>query len=246
MDSTKSIIKAFNSDKEVEYYSELIGNGLLETEKFVIKKYFAGKGKVLDLGCGAGREAFALAKKGFSVTGVDIAPKMIENAKKYAEKNKILNAQFLTGDITLLNLDESFDYVMLPTQTIEHIKGKKNRIRVLKKCRELLKENGVLFFTVHERKNGLRFWLHWTKKEISAFVKKPREELGDAWIESNNPETKTEKMFLHFYTKKEAVSDLREAGLKLIETIKSTEFKEKEWAGKALKYTFVCKHNEMK
>jgi hypothetical protein len=98
-----------------------------------------------------------------------------------------------------------------------------------------------MFFTTHERKSGFKFWWFWTKKEIRAIFKKPNEELGDTWIEANNPETKLqEKMFLHFYTKKEAIFEIKSAGLNLIEIVKSTNFEEKDWVGKSLKYTFVC------
>ncbi|MFW6046825.1 MAG: class I SAM-dependent methyltransferase [Candidatus Woesearchaeota archaeon] len=239
-DSTQSVKKAFNSKSEVEHYAKIIKHGLLETENYVIDKYFKSKGKVLDLGSGAGREAFVLAEKGFEIVGVDIAPNMIKYAKKYAKKHNISNVKFIAKDITKLNYPEnSFDYIMLPTQTIEHIKGTTNRIKLLKQCKNFLKPSGIMFFTTHERKS--RFWWFWTKKEIGAIFKEPEEELGDTWIEANNPETKMqEKMFLHFYTKKEAISEIKSAGLNLIEVVKSTNFEGKDWVGKSLKYTFVC------
>jgi hypothetical protein len=34
--------------------------------------------------------------------------------------------------------------------------------------------------------------------------------------------------------------EIKSAGLKLIEIVKSTDFQEKDWVGKSLKYTFVC------
>lgn len=241
-DSTQSVKKAFNSKSEVEHYAKIIKDELLETEKYVINKYFKSKGRVLDLGCGAGREAFVLVKKGFELVGVDIAPNMIKYAKDYAKKHKISNVQFIAKDIRKLDFPEhSFDYIILPTQTIEHIKVRENRINLLKQCKKFLKEEGIMFFTTHERKSGFEFWWHWTKKEVGAIFRKPKEELGDTWIESNNPETKIpEKMFLHFYTKREAISEIESAGLKLIEVVKSTDFQEKDWVGKSLKYTFVC------
>ncbi|MEA3430098.1 MAG: methyltransferase domain-containing protein [Nanoarchaeota archaeon] len=241
-DSTQSVKKTFDSKREVEHYAKIIKHGLLETEKYVIDKYFKSKEKILDLGCGAGREAFVLAKRGFEIIGVDIAPNMIKYANEYAKKHKISNTKFIAKNITKLNYPEnSFDYIMLPTQTIEHIKGINNRIKLLKQCKNFLKPKGVMFFTTHERKSGFKFWWFWTKKEIGAIFKKPDEELGDTWIEANNPETKMqEKMFLHFYTKKEALSEIKSAGLNLIEVVKSTDFEEKDWVGKSLKYTFVC------
>lgn len=242
LDSTQIVKKAFDSKSEVEHYAKLIKHGLLETEKYVFDKYFKYKGKVLDLGCGAGREAFVLAERGFETIGVDIAPNMIKYAKECAKKHKISNVKFLAKDITKLDYPQNyFDYIILPTQTIEHIKGTNNRINLLKQCNNFLKPDGIMFFTTHERKSGFKFWWFWKMGEIKAIFKKPDEELGDAWIESNNPENKMqEKMFLHFYTKKEAISEIKSAGLSLIEALKSTDFKEKDWVGKSLKYTFIC------
>lgn len=242
IDSTRSVKNAFNSKREVEHYVKINKEGLLETEKYVINKYFRSKGKILDLGCGAGREAFILAKKGFEIIGVDIAPNMIKFAKYYSKKYKISNVHFFTKDITKINYPEhSFDYIILPTQTIEHIRGTRNRTHLLKQCKKFLKKEGIIVFTTHERKSGLKFWWMWTKKEIVSAFKKTDEEIGDTWIESTNQENKLhDKMYLHVYTKKEAISEIKSAGLKLIEVVKSTDFQEKDWVGKSLKYTFVC------
>jgi cyclopropane fatty-acyl-phospholipid synthase-like methyltransferase len=43
-------------------------------------------GRVLDLGCSSGGHALNLAKKGFSVTGVDFSPIAVKRAEELAEK----------------------------------------------------------------------------------------------------------------------------------------------------------------
>lgn len=43
-----------------------------------------GDEKILDLACGYGRHALSFARRGFSVTGVDLTPAYIEDAKKTA------------------------------------------------------------------------------------------------------------------------------------------------------------------
>lgn len=54
--------------------------------------------KILDIGCGAGAYTLALSEYAHSVTGVDFSPKMIECAKKSAEKYSIKNAEFYVKD----------------------------------------------------------------------------------------------------------------------------------------------------
>lgn len=52
---------------------------------------------VWDLYCGIGTISLFLAKKAKSVTGVEIIPQAIEDAKENARINKITNAEFYTG-----------------------------------------------------------------------------------------------------------------------------------------------------
>ena len=45
--------------------------------------------KVLDIGCGGGRYALALAERVGYVVGIDVSPKMIENAREWAKKKGV-------------------------------------------------------------------------------------------------------------------------------------------------------------
>ena len=68
--------------------------------------------KVLDVACGTGNLALPAARTGADVTGVDIAPNLVEQARENA-KREGLNAQFDEGDAEALPYaDGSFDVVM--------------------------------------------------------------------------------------------------------------------------------------
>jgi SAM-dependent methyltransferase len=75
------------------------------------------KGKrFLDVGCGAGVYALALAKEGGNALGVDISPRMIEHAKERALTDGIPNAEFdcvnwQDADIDALGYRGAFDVV---------------------------------------------------------------------------------------------------------------------------------------
>jgi len=58
----------------------------------------ASASRVLDLGCGSGWLSIYLARAGFLVAGIDVAPHAIELAKSWAEKEG-LDIQFDCGDI---------------------------------------------------------------------------------------------------------------------------------------------------
>lgn len=71
---------------------------------------------VLDLGSGAGFDAFLAAKrvgKTGRVIGVDMTPEMIEKAKKNAVKGKYTNVEFRLGEIEKLPVeDNSVDVII--------------------------------------------------------------------------------------------------------------------------------------
>ena len=63
--------------------------------------------KILDVGTGTGKQAFAFAKKGYDVIGIDLSEAMLKVANK---KNKYENVKFEVADATNLPFeDNSFD-----------------------------------------------------------------------------------------------------------------------------------------
>ncbi len=64
--------------------------------------------KLLDGACGTGNVSFELAKSDINVTGVDIAPAMIEVAQHKAAQSP-LPIRFIEADLTDFDLGEQFD-----------------------------------------------------------------------------------------------------------------------------------------
>ena len=63
--------------------------------------------RILDVCTGTGKQAFAFAKKGYDVTGIDMSEGMLGIAKK---KNRYRNLKFQAADVTKLPFeDSSFD-----------------------------------------------------------------------------------------------------------------------------------------
>ncbi|MFF3573414.1 class I SAM-dependent methyltransferase [Nocardia jiangxiensis] len=69
-------------------------------------------GTALDLGCGTGRHAIELARRGWQVTGVDIVPKAIRLATRRARAAGV-DARFLKGDITALPAEVGTGYRLI-------------------------------------------------------------------------------------------------------------------------------------
>jgi SAM-dependent methyltransferase len=82
-----------------------------EAEQFVTRLNLEPGTKFLDVACGTGNLALPAARAGAVVTGVDIAPNLVEQARENA-RSEGLNVQFDEGDAEALSYnDASFDVV---------------------------------------------------------------------------------------------------------------------------------------
>lgn len=96
------------------------------------------KGKVLDIGCGAGAHTLYLQNKGFNVTGIDISTNAI-NACKLRGINKAYS-------IELLNLDEKekFDTILLLMNGTGIFQKLNQMSTYLKKLKSILNKGGQI------------------------------------------------------------------------------------------------------
>ena len=77
--------------------------------------------RILDVGCGVGRWSRLLATRGAKVTGVDISPTMIEEARRRALDDGVADrCHFAVSDISALAVEGEFDLVLGVT-VLQHI-----------------------------------------------------------------------------------------------------------------------------
>jgi len=103
------------------------------------------KGRLLDLGCGSGRNIFEAAKRGMEAIGVDYVAKAINLANNMAKKEGLKKVRFITADLLSLNPRQFglFDYIIL-MEVIEHIKDYQ---KVINFTYNSLKKGGMLLLT---------------------------------------------------------------------------------------------------
>ena len=106
--------------------------------------------RILDIGCGKGREAFCLNDRGFRVTGIDISETVVNEAKKSAILHNVDICFSVSDDKNLPFGDKMFDIVIIWAQTFG-LFGKNDRNRILNECRRVLGQNGILSVSVHDR-----------------------------------------------------------------------------------------------
>ncbi len=87
-------------------------NGKIPPELVELTEPRGARGRALDLGCGTGTQSLYLAQHGWSVVGVDLAPKAVELAREKARRAGAVVA-FQVADVTRLEfLREPFNLVV--------------------------------------------------------------------------------------------------------------------------------------
>jgi len=110
------------------------------------KKLMPGK-KVVDIGCGAGRDAAVFVKNKFDYFGIDGSSGMLETAQK-----RVLGGKFKLMDYYQLKLPKGHFDGFWAAASLLHIP--KNKIRkVLKSLRLVLNKDGIGFISVKEKRN---------------------------------------------------------------------------------------------
>jgi SAM-dependent methyltransferase len=99
------------------------------------------KGRILDIGSGAGTLSLFLAHLGFTVVGIDISAEAVEASKRSAQTLALDNhVKFFHTDFMEYASDARFDIIMC-LEVIEHCR---EDAQVLRKAHDLMDEEGLL------------------------------------------------------------------------------------------------------
>lgn len=129
-----------HSDRE-QYFRELS----ITSEQYFIPYvsqfiHMSEQTEVLEIGCGEGGNLLPFAKLGCKVTGIDILPQRIEQARAFFEDYGY-NGTFLSKDILKVPLEKQYDVIIIH-DAIEHIYSKEELLRFTRKA---LKPEGICF-----------------------------------------------------------------------------------------------------
>ncbi len=169
----KNDVTKQNYETAHEWHAEKSGghNWTPQIESF-LKLVSTQHPKVLDVGCGAGRDIREFKKRGIDVEGLDYSHSAIESLKKQFPDGK-----FYEADMRAIGLEsDAYDGLwacasILNVEKIE-VPG------VLKEFNRLLKKGGALFVSVKEGggermvpdKAGERFFSFYTETELRTMI----------------------------------------------------------------------------
>lgn len=140
-----------------------------EREKFM--SLVKPGGRILDAGCGSGRDANYFGSKGFVVTGIDLSDTLLSYANEHAEGN----VTFHKMDLRAIKLDSSFDGIWACASLL-HL-TRKEFLPVLRNFQHMLMSGGILFLLLKEGtgdqmvtsgtiEGDTRFFTYYTREEI--------------------------------------------------------------------------------
>lgn len=118
---------------------------------------WVGRGRLLDVGSGHGVNAAMLAQQGWQVSGLDLSPEAVKQART------LLGDRVQVGDLlTVRYPDQAFDLVLM-SHSLEHMY---HLDRVLAEVRRILDDRGVLVIAIPnagslEAKLFGRWWVNW-------------------------------------------------------------------------------------
>jgi ubiquinone/menaquinone biosynthesis C-methylase UbiE len=109
--------------------------------------------RVLELGCGTGRVAIALAAAGLEVVGIDSSVGMLDGARAKAASLDAETARRLTlleGDMRAFSLDRTFDSVLIPARAFAFLLTPEAQMACLTQVHRHLRPEGVLAIDVFD------------------------------------------------------------------------------------------------
>lgn len=212
-------------------------------EKVATHLHFNSGISVLDVACGKGRHSKTLAGLGFNVTGIDLSPNSIAEAKKFGNKN----LHFEVWDMRNVYKSSAFDAVFNLFSSFGYFDDDAEDEKAIAAMYEDLKPGGILVMdylnTEYVAKimkpreiiarEGIQF--HITKKLENGFIKKKIEFLVDGENHSHQEQVKMINR-----TKFEAM--LSKAGFTLLETFGDYELNKFE-GGTSPRLIMVAKKN---
>ncbi len=132
-----------------KYYltKDLFGESYPELIDFF--RHYEPKGKLIDVGCGQGRNSISLAKLGYQITGIDQSKVGIDQLNSIAKQEGLTIMAFV-GDIYSFDQYHDFDIVLLDSMFHFEKRGIKQETDLIEKIAKLLSKNGLICICIQD------------------------------------------------------------------------------------------------
>ncbi len=189
-----------------------------ETEKILHLADFRG-GSVLDLGCGPGRHAIPLARRGLHVTGVDRTPFLLERARERGLAENV-QVEWVRADMRDFVRPERYDLVVSMFTSFGYFDERSDDIRVLRNMYRNLRPGGACLIDTLGKEVMARIFQPTTSTTMpdgSLLVQRheiraDRNRIWNEWILIRGDRARSFGFYLRIYSGQELKERLEQVG----------------------------------
>lgn len=154
--------------------------------------------KILELCCGTGRLTLPIAKEGYDICGVDYTSSMLEQARIKATEAG-LNIRFVEADIRALDLQEKFDFIFIPFNSIHHLYKNEDIFKAFNALKNHLKDGGLFLLDCFNPNIQYIVESEKEQKEIAAYTTKDGREVLIKQTMRYENKTQINRIEWHYY-----------------------------------------------
>ena len=201
-----------------EFPPPVVDAGVAQVDRAIALSGVRG-GDALDLGCGPGRHAIPLARRGFRVTAVDLSPFHLAKARERAETAQVA-VELVQSDMRAFVRADAFDLAVSLFTSFGYFDDPADDLRVLRHVHESLRPGGVLVMDVASKERLARV-LHPTlsQRAVDGALLVQRHQIVEDWTRVRNEWTvvrdgraRTFEFLLRIYSGQELKAVLGAAG----------------------------------
>jgi 2-polyprenyl-3-methyl-5-hydroxy-6-metoxy-1,4-benzoquinol methylase len=191
-----------------------VDDGLVPFELRVYGRWLPPGGRVLLVGCGAGRDVIGLARLGYQVTGVEPQAEQVEAARSHIARRGV-RATVIHGPIETVDPTGPYDAIVFAPTCYSNIQSSSVRISTLSRLRSRLVPGGhvLINYIASASRSGVAAALLRTSAQVSSADWTP--EPGDTfarYYESNG-----NLYFEHAFIRGEIAKECTAAGFTVVD-----------------------------
>jgi 2-polyprenyl-3-methyl-5-hydroxy-6-metoxy-1,4-benzoquinol methylase len=118
-------------------------------------------GTFLDFGCGLGRHALELSRRGYKVTGVDYTGAFVTQASQQAHEEGLADVEFIRGDCRTIAIDRTFDAAMCVYDVVGSYADDAQNLEILRNLLRHLNPGAYALISVMNMELTVNRAKHW-------------------------------------------------------------------------------------